>query len=147
MPLQLHLDTHVRICGQSADRFSCSTRGREFAPWRCEIISDGSGLRKHISRRDALKVLGVGAAGTLIPADLAGQSDQSRETDVVVVGAGFAGLIAARNLLRAGNRVVLLEARDRVGGRVKSGQLAGHPVDVGGMWVGPTQTRLVSLIN
>ena len=111
------------------------------------MTSDKFGLTKHISRRDALKVLGVGAAGTLISSKLAGQSDQSRETDVVVVGAGFSGLVAARNLLRAGKRVVLLEARDRVGGRVKGGQLAGHPVDVGGMWVGPTQTRLLALIN
>jgi monoamine oxidase len=111
------------------------------------MISGKSGLTKLISRRDTLKVLGLGAAGALIPVELGGQSDQSRETDVVVVGAGFAGLIAARNLLRAGKRVVLLEARDRVGGRVKGGKLAGHPVDLGGMWVGPTQTRLLALIN
>lgn len=55
--------------------------------------------------------------------------------------------MAARNLLRQGKRVVLLEAQDRVGGRVKGGKLAGHAVDVGGMWVGPTQTRLLALIK
>ena len=108
------------------------------------------GLRNSISRRDALKALTVGTASivaaNLVPGEVAA-SDQSRETDVVIVGAGFAGLVAARNLLRAGKRVVLLEARDRVGGRVKGGQLAGHAVDVGGMWVGPTQTRLLALIN
>jgi monoamine oxidase len=104
-------------------------------------------LTRNISRRDVLKVFGVGAVGTLIPSELAGQPDPSREVDVVVVGAGFAGLIAARNLLRAGKRVVLLEARDRVGGRVKGGQLAGHPVDLGGMFVGATQTRLLALIH
>jgi monoamine oxidase len=43
--------------------------------------------------------------------------------------------------------VVVLEARDRVGGRVKAATIAGHLVDVGGMWVGPTQTRLLDLIK
>ncbi|MBO9695248.1 MAG: FAD-dependent oxidoreductase, partial [Sphingopyxis sp.] len=41
--------------------------------------------------------------------------------------------------------VVVLEARDRVGGRTKPGMLAGHRIDLGGMWVGPTQTRIVAL--
>jgi monoamine oxidase len=115
-------------------------------------MTQGKSMRKqHITRRDALKLLGAGAAGTLatnlLPNEVTRQKEEDRETDVVIVGAGFAGLIAARNLLRQGKRVVLLEARDRVGGRVKGGQLAGHAVDVGGMWVGPTQTRLLALIK
>ena len=56
-------------------------------------------------------------------------------------------MIAARNLIRAGKKVVVLEARDRVGGRVKAGKIAGRTVDVGGMWVGPTQTRMLDLIK
>jgi monoamine oxidase len=67
--------------------------------------------------------------------------------DVVIVGAGFSGLSAARALVKAGKRVVVLEARNRVGGRVKAGQVAGRTVDVGGMWVGATQTRLLELIK
>lgn len=65
--------------------------------------------------------------------------------DVVVIGAGFAGLAAARSLAAKGLRVSVLEARDRVGGRTKPGEIAGIPVDLGGMWLGPTQKRLATL--
>jgi len=58
------------------------------------------------------------------------------ESDVIVVGAGFAGLKAARTLVAAGRSVVVLEGKDRVGGRVKHAELAGRAVDIGGQWVG-----------
>jgi monoamine oxidase len=62
----------------------------------------------------------------------------SRTTDVVVVGAGLAGLTAARRLRAKGVRVVVLEARPRVGGRTLSYELHdGRVLDVGGQWVGP----------
>jgi monoamine oxidase len=70
----------------------------------------------------------------------------SVETDVVVVGAGLAGLVAARQLERAGASVVVLEARDRVGGRLLSEPIGdGEQVEVGGQWVGPTQDRVLAL--
>jgi monoamine oxidase len=60
------------------------------------------------------------------------------ETDVCVVGAGYAGLTAARRLRQSGSSVVLLEARDRVGGRVWTQHLSdGAPVDRGGAWLAP----------
>jgi monoamine oxidase len=55
--------------------------------------------------------------------------------DVVIVGAGFAGLTAAHDLVNQGCSVVVLEGRDRVGGRVFSGEIAGVKVDLGGTWV------------
>ncbi len=72
--------------------------------------------------------------------------ERSLEADVVVVGAGLAGLVAARELLRAGASVAVLEARDRVGGRVLNEDVgAGKVVEVGGQWIGPTQDRLAAL--
>jgi monoamine oxidase len=75
-------------------------------------------------------------------------SDKSAvlEVDVAVVGAGMAGLSAARALRDAGASVAVLEARDRVGGRLKSAQLAGGlTFDVGGQWLGVGQDRLARL--
>src|SRR3712207_4263162 len=69
-----------------------------------------------------------------------------READAVVVGAGLAGLTAARDLTAAGASVVVLEARDRVGGRTLNEPLGdGKVVEVGGQWIGPTQDRLAAL--
>ncbi|MDY6996580.1 MAG: flavin monoamine oxidase family protein [Actinomycetota bacterium] len=65
--------------------------------------------------------------------------------DVVVVGAGFAGLSAARELTRLGHEVVVLEGRDRVGGRSYTATLAGAPVDLGATFVGPTQDAVLTL--
>ena len=66
--------------------------------------------------------------------------------DVVVVGAGLAGLMAAREVSRVGRSVRVLEARDRVGGRTWSRVLRGGVVvDLGGQWIGPVQPRILAL--
>jgi monoamine oxidase len=68
------------------------------------------------------------------------------EADVCVVGAGFAGLTAARRLSEAGQAVVVLEARDRIGGRIWTQHLAdGTAVDRGGAWLGPAHDRIFGL--
>src|SRR5215213_424657 len=71
---------------------------------------------------------------------------QTRDADLVVVGAGLAGLSAARTAAQAGASVVVVEARDRVGGRVLNEEIAdGQVVEVGGQWIGPTQDRMAAL--
>ena len=73
---------------------------------------------------------------------------EARETDVVIVGAGLAGLAAARKLTADGIDCVVVEARDRVGGRTLNHPIGdGKIVEVGGQWVGPTQTRVLELIR
>ncbi|MDS0477065.1 flavin monoamine oxidase family protein [Natrinema sp. 1APR25-10V2] len=69
-------------------------------------------------------------------------------SDAVVVGAGLAGLTAARELVKDDYSVTVLEARDRVGGRTLSHRLAdGERVDLGGQWIGPTQDRVNELVE
>jgi monoamine oxidase len=71
---------------------------------------------------------------------------QTRDADLVVIGAGLAGLSAARAVAAAGASVVVVEARERVGGRVLNEEIgAGNVVEVGAQWIGPTQERLAAL--
>jgi len=66
--------------------------------------------------------------------------------DIAVVGAGTAGLSAAREISRAGRSVLVLEARDRVGGRTTGHRLRnGFTVEMGGQWIGRTQTEVLEL--
>ena len=69
-----------------------------------------------------------------------------READVAIVGAGLAGLSAATAVAAAGRTPVVLEARDRVGGRLLNHPIGdGHVVELGGQWIGPTQDRMYAL--
>ena len=66
--------------------------------------------------------------------------------DAIVIGAGFAGLAAAKRLDENGiKNILVLEARDRVGGRTMRGSVGGLEIDLGGMWLGPTQHRLAAM--
>ena len=65
--------------------------------------------------------------------------------DVIIIGAGLAGLCAARQLMLRQVECQVVEARDRVGGRTLSQRLGGETIDLGGQWIGPRQNRIRAL--
>ena len=69
------------------------------------------------------------------------------KTDVIVIGAGIAGLAAAASIRNSGLDVMVIEARDRSGGRLDNHRFAnGDIVDIGGQWIGPGQDRCYRLL-
>ena len=92
-----------------------------------------------LTRRTALK---SGFAAAIVAGAAPRSAWAATETDVIVIGAGFAGLSAARLLERAGLKVTVLEARDRVGGRAHTlDHLPGAP-EAGGIQIGSGYLRL-----
>jgi monoamine oxidase len=86
-----------------------------------------------ITRRQAI---GSSLLATVAGSAFAGgPADEGGPADVIIIGAGFAGVTAARELAHAGRRCVLLEARNRVGGRTFSTRVFGRQGDVGGQWI------------
>jgi monoamine oxidase len=71
----------------------------------------------------------------------------AQRLDVIVVGAGLSGLVAARRLAAAGVTLAVLEARDRVGGRTLSLPLGRGVADLGGQWITASQTRVLALAD
>lgn len=109
-----------------------------------------------IHRRNVLAALTASAASTLMSggqAQAATGPTASGEynTDVVIIGGGYSGLACARALVAAGRQVLLLEARDRVGGRCWNQSLpapfSNYVVEGGAAFIGPTQDRMYALVQ
>ena len=99
-----------------------------------------------IKRRDFLKTLGAVSFGTALAPNV---FSQKRNKSVVIIGAGFSGLAAAYKLKNAGWNVTVLEARDRIGGRVFSHKFAGTDLicELGAEWVGESHERIKELCS
>lgn len=115
---------------------------------------------KSLSRRRWLSGVTASAAATVLAPSTPSvaattgtktSASGSYDTDVVVVGGGYAGLACARALMAADKRVILLEARGRVGGRCLNQTLPAphsqYVVEAGAEFIGPTQTRMNELVR
>jgi pseudooxynicotine oxidase len=95
--------------------------------------------RSALSRRSLIKAAAGAAALGGAPAAAAARGAHrqanGRDFDVIVIGAGFAGCTASRELAKAGYRVLVLEARNRIGGRTFSSEVEGHQFEFGGTWI------------
>jgi monoamine oxidase len=86
------------------------------------------------------------ATATQAEAKRGKKKPRPRRADVLVIGAGLAGLAAARDVVAAGKSAIVLEARRRVGGRTLNQPIGGGEViEIGGQWIGPTQDVLAKL--
>jgi monoamine oxidase len=114
-----------------------------------------------ITRRKALSAAAAAGAAAALPAgaDAAdvtrrnrvrghgSRGGAARTADVVIVGGGLSGLAAAHAVVSAGRSALVVEARDRVGGRTLNHPIGGGKViEAGGEWVGPTQDRVHAYI-
>ncbi len=106
-------------------------------------------LPSQLSRRGLLGGALAAGATTALASGLGAPASATSIHDCVVVGGGLSGLAAARTLRAAGKRVVILEGRDRAGGRVqnvptRSGR---YEIDGGAEFIGPTQDRIQALAD
>ncbi|MFJ9118063.1 flavin monoamine oxidase family protein [Streptomyces sp. NPDC102394] len=105
---------------------------------------------RQFSRRSLLGGAAAAAGAVTLAGTGAGTAAAAttRDVDVAVIGGGIAGLTAARDLVAGGKTVAVLEARNRVGGRVVNLSLAnGGVTEGGGEFIGPTQDRIKALAD
>lgn len=99
-----------------------------------------------MNRRTFIKNTSLASGTLLIPSWLHANASVSEKVKVVIIGAGFSGLAAAYHLHKKGISFVILESRNRIGGRVFSHNISENLViELGGEWVGNSHTRIQEL--
>src|SRR3954469_275360 len=108
----------------------------EWRPTRRKLIQAGAGTAA------------AGAVAAAPATAVAKHTRPRRKADIIVVGAGLAGLTAARRIRAAGKSVIVMEAQKRVGGRTLNEDIGGGEVaDLGGTFIGPTQDHVAALVK
>ena len=106
-------------------------------------------MTRPLTRREILGAGAAAGAALALPSSVTAagrKARRQRRVEVAIVGAGLAGLTAARELTKAGHEVCVLEARDRVGGRTLNHRVSkGVIAEAGGEYIGPTQTHIAAL--
>ncbi|MFL5845713.1 MAG: flavin monoamine oxidase family protein [Solirubrobacteraceae bacterium] len=103
-------------------------------------------MNTRVTRRTLIGTGAVAGASAALPGAAGAKTARPRRADVIVVGAGLSGLQAATDIAAKGKSVIVVEARNRVGGRTLNHKLGGGKViEIGGQWIGPTQTKLAAL--
>lgn len=102
-----------------------------------------------MDRKEFLKLSALGLLCLPFTSFSSGLSAEKEELyDAIIVGAGLSGLTAARVLARAGKKILVLEAMDRVGGRTWSQKLGnGAFIDIGGQWIGKGHSQMYQLVK
>ncbi len=96
-------------------------------------------------RSEFIKLLGLGSAGLLL-SSIGRVRKASDVRRVLIVGAGIAGIGAARALRDRGHEVVIIEARDRIGGRIWTDTSLGTPIDLGASWIHQSHSNPLTAI-
>ena len=99
-----------------------------------------------MTRRRFAGVCGAAAVAAVVPGCIADDSDGGGGEPLLVVGAGIAGLAAARRLADEGFDVTVLEARNRIGGRIRTDRSLGAPIDLGAAWIHGTEDNPITAL-
>ena len=103
-----------------------------------------------LSRRKFIRNVALGTGGLLLGADSFGNFVVGKKPKVIIIGAGFAGLAAAYKLHQRKIDFVILEARNRIGGRIFSHTIDANEklvIELGGEWVGKSHERMITLCD
>ena len=101
-----------------------------------------------MKRNDFIKILGLSGAATLLSSHTSHKEEDDKEINVIVIGAGISGIAAAKELQQAGVKVQIIEARERIGGRIHTVDFADSKIELGAGFVkGARNNKITQLVD